>query len=139
MGLLACEQNIYLAEIVSGIFKTPQDWPVALLTDIIDELVPTHLSVGQLRSVLEASARSDDATLGDFSQPVQRLAAKFAAGTEKAAELKSDLASLILGDQLPGSAHYHPLSRWSELAPALQLPRKFSQSVPIARSNSSHA
>lgn len=121
MGLVACEKNVHLAEIVGKIFEAPEDWPAALLADIIDELAPTHLSVSQLKSVLEASARSNDSTLGDFSQPVLRLAAKFATRTEEATELKAILASLILSHQLPGSVHYHPISRWSDLSPALQV------------------
>jgi hypothetical protein len=120
MGLVACEKKEDLIEIVRKILNRPQDWPAALLADIVDELAPTYLSVSQLSSVLlSIDKRGGDAS-PDFSQPIQRLADKIDGSATMASELKSALASLILENQLPGSAHYHPLSRWSCLSPALE-------------------
>lgn len=138
MGLVACEQEEDLVEIVRKILESPQDWPAALLADIIDELAPTYLSVSQLSSVLEAIARRGGDGSRDFSQPIQRLADKIDGSTVEASELKSALASLILRNQLPGSAHYHPLSRWSCLSPALQTLCLTCENSAVAPKNKEH-
>ncbi len=121
MGLVACKQSGHLSKIAENILESPHDWPAALLGDIIDEIAPDHLSASQLKTVLEASDCSGDSKLNDFSQSVQRLADKLPRGSEEASELKTELLSMILDNQLPGSSHHRPLSRWAELAPALQV------------------
>ena len=138
MGLVACEQEEVLVKIVRKILESPQDWPAALLADIVDELAPTYLSVSQLSSVLVAIASRGGDGSRDFSQPIQRLADKIDGGTAEASELKSALASLILGNQLPGSAHYHPLSRWSGLSPALQTLCLTYENSAVAPKNKEH-
>ncbi|MBN8460542.1 MAG: hypothetical protein J0M04_22150 [Verrucomicrobia bacterium] len=138
MGLVACDQNSHLRKIARNILKAPKDWPSALLAEIIDELAPTYLSIIQLKRVLEARADGDDGVAGNFAQSIQRLADKLSAGTQETAELKSELAALIVGSQLPGSAHYHPLSRWSELAPALQVLCLASEDPKVDRKCKAH-
>lgn len=120
MGLVACNQDQHLGEIVRKILESPGEWPGMLLSEIIDEIAPEHLQLGQLESLLKTIDSRDDAAIDELSRPMQRLAEKIAGKPTDTAKLKSVLASLILGSQLPGSVHYHPHSRWSNLTPALQ-------------------
>lgn len=138
LGLVACKQDEALGDIVTRILENPQDWPAALLADIVDELAPTFLSVSQLSSVLvDLASRGGDGSL-DFSQPIERLADKIGGSTAEGSELKAALVSLILDNQLPGSVHYHSLSRWSHLSPALQTLCLASKNLVFATNNKAH-
>lgn len=121
LGLITCNQDTYLSDIVTEILTQPQEWPVVLVADIIDELSPAYLSPEQVKIVLENLVQNTDNPLPDFSRPIQRLAEKLAHKPSETTKLKSALSTLILNNQLSNSHHYHPLSKWSELAPALQI------------------
>lgn len=121
MGLVNCNQDEHLCEVVLSILESREQWPDVLLAQIIDEIAPEYLSLEELKSVLGTIALRADAAFDEFMTPMQRMAEAISGSPAEMAELKSIMASLILSHQNPDSVHYHAQSRWSSLSPALQM------------------
>ncbi len=116
-GLIACELDSRLEEVVRDIIESPQRWSADLLASFIGELVPRPLSIRQLAEVLEVVTSDGEAISSEIAQSVQQAAERL--DDPAATDLKCELVKGILGSQLPKSTHYRAISRWSELTPAL--------------------
>ncbi|MCF6312166.1 MAG: hypothetical protein L3J39_06920 [Verrucomicrobiales bacterium] len=118
-GLLSCEDDERLRRVAGTIVDEQQSWSSEVLEHVLADLVPDYIEVARLLEILRVLHFEGADGSGSFPKELQRISTKIDPNNENARELREGLARLITEKQLPGSFHYHPISEYAWLSPAL--------------------
>ncbi|MFK5921447.1 MAG: hypothetical protein QM496_04665 [Verrucomicrobiota bacterium] len=109
-ALLVTNAHTKICEIRDSIMDTPEDWPRKTVRTVVADLFPRYLDVEQLASLVSKLGESKGDYSFNFGHSLNTIVEKLDPTSSHAHALRDELAKLILCNQSPGSAYYHPQS-----------------------------